>query len=106
VPKDVPASLFWSAVCYDNRTRTLIDTDQQKATVGKKTEGLRINEDGSVDVLFGPEIPGPEWETNWIKTIPNKGWFVYVRLYGVQQAFFDKTWQLPLIEPVNFENIK
>ena len=55
VPPDVPASLFWSAVCYDNRTRTLIDTDQQKATVGKKTEGHRVNEDGSVDVLFGPE---------------------------------------------------
>lgn len=44
VPPDVPASLFWSAVCYDNRTRTLIDTDQQKATVGKKTEGLHVNE--------------------------------------------------------------
>ena len=38
------------------------------------------------------------------KTIPGKGWFVYIRLYGVQQAFFDKTWQLPLVEPVNFKN--
>ena len=105
VPTDVPASLFWSAVCYDNRTRTLIDTDQQAATVGKKTEGLRVNEDGSVDVLFGPESPGAEWETNWVKTIPNRGWFVYFRLYGVQHAFFDRTWQLPLVEPVNFERL-
>jgi hypothetical protein len=106
VPKDVPASLFWSAVCYDNRTRTLIDTDQQAATVGKKTENLRVNEDGSVDVLYGPKSPGADWESNWIKTIPGKGWFVYFRLYGVQQAFFDKTWQLPLVEPVDFKHIQ
>jgi hypothetical protein len=105
VPKDVPASLFWSAVCYDNRTRTLIETDQQHATVGLKTEGLIVNDDGSVDVFFGPESPGPEREVNWVKTIPGRGWFVYFRLYGVEQAFFDKTWQLPLVEPVDFQNL-
>ena len=64
VPPDVPASLFWSAVCYDNRTRTLIDTDQQAATIGKKTEGLRVNDNGSVDVLYGPKSPGSDWETD------------------------------------------
>ncbi|MGD2049896.1 MAG: hypothetical protein PVH03_10380 [Chloroflexota bacterium] len=31
------------------------------------------------------------------QTIPNKGWFMYFRLYGVQQVFFDNSWQLPLI---------
>jgi hypothetical protein len=24
----------------------------------------------------------------------------------IEKFFFDKTWQLPLIEPVNFKNIK
>ena len=57
-------------------------------------------------MLYGPESPGADWESNWIKTIPGKGWFVYFRLYGVQQAFFDNTWQLPLVEPVNFKHIK
>ena len=102
VPAGVPASLFWSTVCYDNRTRTLIDTDQQAATVGSKTDGLRVNDDGSVDVLYGPESPGAEWETNWVKTIPGKGFFVYFRLYGVEQPFFDKTWQLPLVAPIDY----
>jgi hypothetical protein len=27
------------------------------------------------------------------------------RLYGVEQPFFDKTWQLPLVEPVAFNTI-
>ena len=105
VPPDVPASLFWSAVCYDNLTRTLVDTDQQAATVGSKTDGLRVNEDGSVDVLFGPHSPGTDWESNWIQTIPGKGWFVDVRLYGVEEPFFDKTWQLPLVEPIDFDMV-
>lgn len=69
---------------------------------GEHTYRLRVNDDGSLDVLYGPESPGADWETNWIKTIPGKGWFVYVRLYGVEQPFFDKTWQLPLIEPIDF----
>lgn len=105
IPANVPADLFWSTVCYDNRTRTLVDTDQQRATVGLKTDGLRVNDDGSVDVLYGPQSPGAAWEANWIKTIPGKGWFVYFRLYGVQQAFFDKTWQLPLVEPIDFARL-
>jgi hypothetical protein len=47
---------------------------------------LHVNEDGSVDVLFGPESPGAEWETTWIKTIPGKGWFVYFWLYHLTDS--------------------
>ena len=32
-------------------------------------------------------------ESNCTKTLPGKGWFVYVRLYGVQQALLTKTFQ-------------
>ena len=75
------------------------------ATVGSKTDGLRVNDDGSVDVLYGPESPGAEWETNWVKTIPRKGFFVYFRLYGVEQPFFDKSWQLPPVAPIDFATL-
>jgi hypothetical protein len=40
------------------------------------------NPDGSVDVYFGPNAPTGK-ESNWIQTVPGKGWFTLLRLYGV-----------------------
>ena len=37
---------------------------------------------------------------NWIQTLPGKGWFVLLRLYGPLEPFFDKTWQPSEIEAV------
>ena len=30
---------------------------------------------------------------NWIKTVPGKGWFPYVRFYSPTEAFLDQTWK-------------
>jgi hypothetical protein len=59
-----------------------------------------IAADGSTDLYFGPTPPAGKPGRNWIKTLPNKGWFTYFRLYGPTQPYFDKTWQLPDIEEV------
>ena len=40
-----------------------------------------MNADNSVDVYFGPKPP-PGKESNWVQTMPRKGWFVILRLYG------------------------
>jgi len=32
-------------------------------------------------------------EKNWIKTVPGKGWFMYLRLYSPTEAFFEKSWR-------------
>jgi hypothetical protein len=53
-----------------------------------------------MDVYFGPKPP-QGMEVNWIPTIAGNDWFPYFRLYGPEKAFFDKTWKLPDIDPVN-----
>ena len=35
---------------------------------------------------------------NWVQTIPGKGWFVILRLYGPLKPWFDKTWRPGEIE--------
>jgi hypothetical protein len=45
-----------------------------------------------VDAYFGPKMP-PGKEGNWIQTVPGKGWFVILRLYGALEPWFDKTWR-------------
>ena len=50
------------------------------------------NADGSYDVYFSPEAPAGK-ESNWIQTVPGKGWNMLFRLYGPLEPWFDKTWR-------------
>ena len=97
VPPNVPVNRFWSIVVYDTQTRSMLQTDQGLPTVASDRD-LATNEDGSVDVHFGPESP-PDGH-NWIQTLPGKSWFAVIRLYGPLEPWFDKTWRLPDIEPL------
>jgi hypothetical protein len=60
---------------------------------------LRKNADGSVDIYMGPTAP-KGFESNWIPTVPGRGWFTLFRLYAPTEAYFDKSWPLPSIELV------
>ena len=98
VPANVPVKEFWSVTVYDNMTRSMIQTDTNKAAVSSYDK-LKTNPDGSIDLYFGPQAPHGD-ETKWVKTTPGKGWFTYFRWYSPTQAFFDKSWTLPDIESV------
>ncbi|HIE0996135.1 TPA: DUF1254 domain-containing protein [Pseudomonas aeruginosa] len=99
VPPNVPAKDFWSVVAYDTQTRSMLQTDQQFPSVSSE-KPLAKNGDGSVDVYFGPTAPAGK-ESNWVQTIPGKGWFTIFRLYGPLQPWFDKTWKLDDIRQVS-----
>lgn len=92
LPKDIPAANFWSLSVYDNHSRSLIQNDQGRATVGT-VHGAIPNADGSVDTYYGPTCPEGVPEENWIQTKPGVGFFVYLRLYGPMESFFEKTWR-------------
>jgi hypothetical protein len=74
----------------------MIDTDQARA--GRSSHSpLRKEDDGSTRLYFGPDAPGG-YEDNWIKTIPEQGFFVMFRLYGPLEPALDGSWQLDDIE--------
>jgi hypothetical protein len=91
LPKDVPANMFWSLTVYDNETRSMIQNEQDRPLVGS-VHGAVTNKDGTYDVYFAPKLPADVPEANWVQTTPGKGWFVYLRLYGPEQPYFDQTW--------------
>ena len=99
LPPNIPAKNFWSLVLYDYQTRSMLQTDQQFPSVGSQKASIVVNPDTSVDVYFGPEPPTGK-ENNWVQTWPGKGWWVILRLYGPQQAFFDKSWKPGEVEEV------
>jgi hypothetical protein len=60
--------------------------------VGSQTEGIKMNDDGSFDIYFGPKPPDG-FENNWLQTIPGKSWFVAFRIYGPLEPWIEKTWR-------------
>jgi hypothetical protein len=100
LPGGIPAKDFWSVVVYDPQTRSMLQTDQRFPSLSSQKEKITVNPDASVDVYFGPEPP-PGKEANWVQTVPGKGWFVGLRLYGPLEPWFDKTWRPGEIEMVD-----
>jgi hypothetical protein len=99
IPANVPAADFWSFVIYDPQTRSELQTSQTYPSKNSKRDKLITNADGSVDLYFGPKAPAGK-EANWTATVPGKGWFSVLRLYGPLDPWFDKQWKPGEIELV------
>jgi hypothetical protein len=100
IPQPVPHKLFWSVTVYDTETRSQIQTDQDKAALRSLVELKDVPTTQPTELYFGPQAPAGK-EGQWIKTIPGKGWFVYLRLYGPTKPAFDGSWK-----PGDFEEVK
>ncbi len=90
LPANPPANNFWSITAYDAVTAAGLDNGQSFPSLGSR-DNPQKNDDGSITLYFGPKSPKGK-EKNWIKTVPGKGWFVLLRLYGPEKPFFEKQW--------------
>jgi hypothetical protein len=101
VPLPVPDKLFWSLTLYDAETRAEMVADQPSAALRSLIELTpeRIGDGDHVDLYVGPQQPD-DTDGRWLQTNPDKGWFVYFRIYGPEQPAFDGSWRLPDFERV------
>ena len=100
IPQPVPGKLFWSVTAYDAQTRSEVQTDQGKAALRSLFELKDVKGSDAVDLYFGPTAPQGQ-EGRWIKTVPGRGWFAYIRIYGPDKPAFDGTWK-----PADFVEVK
>ena len=92
VPANVPARNFWSVEVYDVDTAGWLRGVEHTGRDSTEPE-LKRNQDGSVDLYFGPKPPAGK-RSNWIPTVPGKRFFLLFRFYGPTRAVFDKSFQL------------
>jgi hypothetical protein len=92
LPPGIPVANFWSTVVYDVWTRSMLANGQAAASKNSYDPAISANDDGSVDLFYGPEPPSGA-ESNWIRTLPGKGWFTILRLYGPLEGYMDGSWK-------------
>lgn len=98
VPPNVPVEQYWSVTAYDRETHALIK-GMNRASRASNAAEVKKNDDGSVDIYFGPTPPVGK-ETNWVPTDPKRDFELLFRLYAPTKVLFDKTWTLPDVEKV------
>jgi hypothetical protein len=100
VPKDVPAREFWSLTMYDRRTWAFVNNPLDRAGLGSlNKDTMKVNPDGSFDLYVGPNAPAG-LESNWIPTM-GKEPYLWFRLYGPEETFWNKSFKMPDVELVN-----
>jgi hypothetical protein len=79
----------------------MLQTDAQFPAIGSNDKSVVQNKDGSYDIYFAPEAPEGK-KSNWVQTVPGKGWNTIFRLYGPLESWFDQTWRSSEIELVKY----
>ena len=98
VPKDTPARDFWSVIVYAMKTKGFVEGVDRVGISSKDLDKMKVNEDGAVDLYFGPEAPAG-LESNWVPT-GGEDFFLMFRLYGPDKPLFKKSWTLADTEKV------
>jgi hypothetical protein len=99
LPGPIPAKDFWSVVVYDLWTRSMLANGQPFPSLNSYSKGVESDADGGVTVYIGPEAPEGK-EGNWIRTLPDVGWFPLLRFYGPLEPWIDRSWKPDDVEAV------
>jgi hypothetical protein len=99
LPASIPAANFWSVTLYEAENASELANGQPFPSLGSRDK-LKQNDDGSTEIFFGPQAPEDK-TTNWLATVPGKGYFAILRLYGPTEAAIEKSWK-----PGDFQRIQ
>jgi hypothetical protein len=92
LPPHPPAALFWAVTAYNITDGTMVEAPQLMPSING-FNNVATNQDGSIDLWFGPSRPAEAPASNWIQTVSGRDFLVALRLYGTGVEFFDQTWK-------------
>ena len=98
LPRDIPAANFWSVTLYEAENGSGLANGRPFPSLGSRDAPAR-NADGGTDLFLGPTAPAGK-EGNWLATVPGRGYFAVLRLYGPTEAALDLSWKPGDIEKV------
>jgi hypothetical protein len=99
LPPKIPAANFWSLTLYEAENASGLDNGQPFPSLGSRDKPVQ-DADGSTTLYLGPSAPAGK-QANWLATVPGKGYFAILRLYGPTEEAINKSWKPGDIEKVN-----
>jgi len=91
-----PAKAFWSITMYKLPEQLLIANEIDRYIVSSNTEGLKYNEDGSLDVYIQDESPDEDLRSNWLPA--HQGPFsLQMRIYWPEPKALDPLYTPPMV---------
>ena len=91
LPRDIPAANFWSLTLYEAENGSGLANGQPFPSLGSRDMPSQ-NADGSTELFLGPAAPAGK-TGNWLATVPGRGYFAVLRLYGPTEAAIDTSWK-------------
>jgi hypothetical protein len=91
-----PVDAFWSLTMYDVPDFYLVANPIDRYSIGDRTPGLQIAEDGSVTIYMQTEAPAPRKRSNWLPT-PAGPFRPVIRMYQPRPEVLDGGFELPPI---------
>jgi len=92
-----PTDVFWSLTLYDRNNGFFIPNDQKKYSVGENA-GMKLNEEGGIEVYVAAEKPEGVPEENWLPiNRKDEDMDIVLRVY-VPDLEKMKTWEAPKAE--------
>jgi hypothetical protein len=84
-----PAKAFWSISMYDAKSQLFIVNDINRYVIGDRTQGLKYNDDKSLDIIIQHDKPSDT--SNWLPA-PKGDYYLAMRIYDPEKSVLDGTW--------------
>lgn len=98
--KQPPVDAFWSLTMYDVPDFYLVSNPINRYSIGDRTHGLKINDNGSVTIYLQKDSPGLQKESNWLPT-PEGDFRPILRMYQPKKDILDDFYVVPAIKKVS-----
>ena len=95
-----PVDAFWSLTMYDAPRFLLVANAIDRYSIGDRTPGLQVAEDGSLTIYLQHDSPGPDKEANWLPS-PAGDFRPIMRMYQPQPDVLSGDYRLPAITRVD-----
>lgn len=90
--EEPPVGSFWSLTLYDASNKLFYDNELNRYKFSRESLGLKMNEDGSFELLIQNEKP--ENTDNWLPA-PEGGFYLILRMYQPAQEVIELKYELP-----------
>jgi len=92
-----PVKAFWSFTMYKLPEQLLVENEIDRYIIANNTEGLKYNEDGSLDIYIQKENPGNDLQSNWLPAYDGP-FSLQARFYWPEPKSLDPLYVPPAVQ--------